>query len=284
MIQVIYTKLCVWITQLVILYSFSLCAYGADIAIVAPRTAYALDIAQTIEGRLLCDVDIVHTVDHIESTAVVVTLGYDALMRVKSEATYPVVAAFIAPSAVGPLVHEHASIIPIYYEPTPEDIVRFFDRNFPNSRVGYIYTNDEQHFISQIKSAASNAKVHFIFEPTTKKIDKAIRHIVKKNIDVLFIRENKTLYQNVSKRFVLESLLRKRIPAITTSSLLVKAGALASLEVAAEYVISEVAKQASAQAQCTLKDMGDTPYRINIQVNPDIQALYGTSIEHGMVP
>ncbi len=222
-----------------ILISFSVipCAQS-EIVILTSENPHSLEVANKIRLGIATPSVIRHAIQDVGPTDRVVALGNEALEKAKGLKAEIIVGSFINYAGLDESTVNDINII--YSDPSPQSIAHFIDLNFKSTKFGFITTKSESVFIDEIKSS--------LYPPNHNELITvehngdtfvALNKLTKMEIDILFIGNSLEIYKANNIRFVLESMFRKRIPVITSSKALVKAGAAASIAPDEDAVIRE---------------------------------------------
>ncbi len=216
----------------------------SDVTIVAPTSKYAQDVAKQIEGGIKHPVIISDSPTPDKNTKVVVALGKNSFDKSNSSTTLPIVG--ILSSTDAPPVSGKPNYF-VYSDPSPKNIAAFLAKHFPNTRVGYIYTDDETNRVTNIKEHLEGSSTQLVSVKSTGDVFGNIRTLTRKGkgIDAMLVTTNRKIFKPAKIRFVLESLFRKKVPVISTSALLIEPGATVAISPSADALSAEASKIAT---------------------------------------
>jgi len=226
---------CKLLIAVILSFVLTLSSAHADVIILTSRSQYALEVANKIQLGIKAPSEIKHSIDHVKDTDIVVALGNEALAEAERKASKKIVASFIGYSGRN---NKNIKTI-IYAEPSPETLAHFFDVNFNKARIGILYSPKDREYIERINSSLKTGNNELIPIVSTGDTFVEINKLIRMDIDLLFIRNDDAIYKPGNIRFVLETLFRKRIPVITNTKSLLKAGATAAITPDEELIIRE---------------------------------------------
>lgn len=213
----------------------------SDVIIFTPDSDYARNVAEQLKSRIATSSRITHALDVNSDTDLIVALGRDSFLEASEKTEVPVVGSFLSPLDQ---VNEPSSKprYRIFSDPSPEQIAAFLASRFPNSVVGYIYTDDEAQIVQRVQDAlkGSNTRLESLLFSGNTFSD--LRSLGRRDINAMVITKNRDIYNSERVRFVLEALFRKKMPVISTSTALVPAGATVSIAPSPEAIINTTSK------------------------------------------
>lgn len=170
-------------------------------------------------------------------------------------------------------------IIRISSTPGPEAIGKFANENFKNIRIGILIegTDEEKEFIGKLQANVTVSSISIVpVEVKAGDTISGIKNLVSKNVDVVFIQRSSNIYKNSNLRFVMEYLFRQRVPVITTIPGLLKAGAVVSMNVRDEDVISEIKSHLAKDKKYSESDRSRLFYlnELDVFINEDASRFY----------
>lgn len=170
-------------------------------------------------------------------------------------------------------------IIRISSTPGPEAIGKFANENFKNIRIGILTegTDEEKDFVGKLQTSVTVSSISIVpVEVKAGDTISGIKNLVSKNVDVVFIQRSSNIYKNSNLRFVMEYLFRQRVPVITTIPGLLKAGAVVSMNVRDEDVISEIKSHLGKDKKYSESDRSRLFYinELDVFINEDASRFY----------
>lgn len=170
-------------------------------------------------------------------------------------------------------------IIRISSTPGPEAIGKFANENFKNIRIGMLIegTDEEKDFVGKLQASVIVSSISIVpVEVKAGDTISGIKNLVSKNVDVVFIQRSSNIYKNSNLRFVMEYLFRQRVPVITTIPGLLKAGAIVSMNVRDEDVISEIESHLAKDKKYSESDRSRLFYinELDAVINEDASRFY----------
>ncbi|MGH1486980.1 MAG: hypothetical protein ACRBCI_12230 [Cellvibrionaceae bacterium] len=242
-----------------------------------------MDIAKRIQEKITVNSQIRNELDLEEkSNSIIITIGSSAFYKASKKADIKIITSFI-PHTTN-INKAEDEIFPYYSEPSPEQILSFFSKHFSSAKVGILYSDSDIEFISSLESIFRNSNNTLIpIKHSKNDVFDSIRALIKKDMDIMLITKNKEIYSSKKIRFVIEALSRKRIPTITTSPSLLRAGSVASITPNEEETISSIATLAS-QLHKNKKITDDTreePNNITVKTNKSMMKLFNLNIYEG---
>lgn len=216
----------------------------SDVTIVTTDNHYATAMAKKVQAGLKDPSTITYRLDPSNRSSVIIALGIDAIHQPKIESYPAIVSAFINYSDSAQIGDSVMHII--YADPSPARVAEFIDKNFTDARIGFLYTEADVGFAEQISTSLRGRKNELIKLKFNGNVFDGITDLTKSKIDLMLIGRNRDIYQPENIRFVLESLFRKKVPVITTSKQLVKAGAVASIAPSDDEVIAAIHRSVNA--------------------------------------
>lgn len=170
-------------------------------------------------------------------------------------------------------------IIRISSTPGPEAIGKFVNENFKNIRIGILIegTNEEKEFIGKLQANVTVSSISIVpVEVKAGDTISGIKNLVSKNVDVVFIQRSSNIYKNSNLRFAMEYLFRQGVPVITTIPGLLKAGAVVSINVRDEDVISEIKSHLGKDKKYSESDRSSLFYinKLDVFINEDASRFY----------
>lgn len=211
---------------------------NAEVIIVTGDTQYAQTIAKKIQGGIHKDSAISSSITKSSSSDIVIAIGHEAFMAARAKNKSVMVGTFINFADTRDIESSFGPEFTIYSDPSPKRLAHFINENLSNTRIGYLYTKNDKLFVDQTKNliASNNQLVAIPFEQDTFE---ALKKVIDQKIDIMLVGRNREIYNPNNIRFVLESLFRKKVPVIATSTLLLKAGAAIAIAPPEEVIINE---------------------------------------------
>lgn len=214
----------------------------SDVIILTSENPYALEVAKKIQTGIKDPAQIKHTIHDLKKSDIVVALGNEALSQANERKASKIIGSFITYSNNNDSSKSNIKSI-LYADPAPETLARFFDANFNKARIGIIYSPSDSDYIERIQSSLKAGNNEIVSIVSTGDTFADLNKLIKTKIDILYAGNDERIYKPTNIRFVLESLFRKRIPVISSSKSLVKAGATASVIPDEDLIISETIKR-----------------------------------------
>lgn len=122
------------------------------------------------------------------------------------------------------------NVIPSFSGAAPEDILSFVKDTFKTATIGYIYSEKPDFYLNRLKERLTQYKGLSIEAVSKGDVYKSLNKLINtKRIDVMLITNNSKVFDRRNIQYILESLYRKKIPAIGVSKGLVGKGVLASI-------------------------------------------------------
>lgn len=216
---------------IIFFFSMPLNFVMADILILSPNTIKAHAVAEKIKRELgQYKVVISENPDAVKKPQLTITLGSSQLRSHLSNT--PTLAAFVSPSEYDDWnTSSHFLSKPVYSVISPQSLIKYINDTFGSVRVGYVYKNDLDGYISELQ-ALSNVIGPIVVPIKLQNNDifKTLRRMISQDkVDIMIISNDRKIYNRKNIRFVLEALYRQKIPTIGLSKNLVDAGAVAAV-------------------------------------------------------
>lgn len=214
----------------------------SDVIIFTPDSDYARNVAVQLKSRIATPSRITHALDVDSDTELVVALGRASFLEASEKTEVAVVGSFLSPLDQVNSTSNRPRYR-IFSDPSPEQIAAFLSSRFPNSVVGYIYTDDEAQIVQSVQDAlqGSNTRLETLLFSGNTFSD--LRKLSRKGIiNAMLITKNRDIYNPERVRFVLEALFRQKMPTVSTSTALVPAGATVSIAPSPEAIINATSK------------------------------------------
>lgn len=189
----------------------------ADVFLLAPDTPRAQQLAQTIAHTLRSyEPEIISAVSSPTVDDTIINIGrHNPLLEVSGARVINVV-------PTPHTIDSNSQSAVFVFQIDPECLINQIGKDFPNKRIGYMYSNPSDPIVA----LALDADVQIIPERVTGNIFNHLRRLrEREDIDVMLIGNDHGVYTSRNIRFVLEDLYRNRIPAVSLSSTLLNAGA-----------------------------------------------------------
>lgn len=255
----------------------------SDITILASDSSRNIGIAKRIQEKITVESSIKNSFSESEEkNSIIITIGSTAFYKVADKSDSQIIASFI-PHATN-IDHKEDSIFPYYSEPSPNQISSFFSKHFNSAKIGILYDDSDIRFIENLKKAFDNSDNTLIAIKHNKKdVFDSIRALIKKDIDIMLITKNRDIYHPKKIRFVIEALSRKRIPTITTSTSLLRAGSAVSITPDEEQTIIAIANLANQlhKDQKITDDIKGESKNITVNINKSMMKLFNLNIDEG---
>ncbi len=200
----------------------------SEVIIFTAENKNAIDLAGKIQNELQLSSAIKHSLNNVKPEDFVIALGNQALNHAAENSSAPVVGSFIN-FAERPTTNLTKVKSIIYSDPSPENISRFIDSNFMHAKIGYIYSDNDVSYLERIRSSLKPKNNTVIAIEHRVDIFVELNNLTRSGVDAILIGNNNEIYKSDNIRLILESLFRKRIPVLSTSKLLVKAGAAVAI-------------------------------------------------------
>lgn len=254
----------------------------ADVLILTPDSDYARELAGQLKSRIQPPSRVVHLLDVNSETELVVALGRDSFLNATENTQLPVVGSFLS-SVDRPTAKSKASTYRVFSDPSPELIAEFLRVRFPNSNIGYIYTDDEAPLVNRMHEALKDSTTRLEPVRFSGNTFSDIRTLSRKRIDAMLISKNREIYHPERVRFVLEALFRKKMPVVSMSASLVPAGATVSVAPTAEAVINTTSEAVNTLISGELPAPQRAAYAagVTIEVNPTMSRYFNIDFGGG---
>lgn len=253
----------------------------SDVLILTPDSDYARDIAAQLKTRIASPSRITHTLETNSNANLIVALGRDSFLEASKQAETPVVGTFLSPlDQIDVPTNEPR--YRIFSDPSPRQIAAFLASRFPNSTIGYIYTDDEAEVVQNVQNALKGSSTRLVSLTFSGNTFSDIRELSRKGINAMLITKNRDIYSPERIRFVLEALFRKKVPVVSTSTALVPAGAAVSIAPSPEAILSATSESINDLLKETPHPPPAAAYveSATVQVNRTISEYF--NIDFGM--
>lgn len=221
----------------------------ADVLILSPDNAKAQSIAEKIKSQIPNQTVIISDVPSaVKEPDLVITLGSKLLNDHRNDLNAPTLASFVSPSQFMRGEFRRGNPVePVYSVADPISLLDFLEKNFGESRIGYIYTGQKDEYVDMLERITEVSKVSFVpFKMESDDVFKTLRRAVSsRKIDVMLISNDSTIFNRKNIRFVLEALYRKKIPTIGLSKSLIDAGAVAAVYTEEDSLITQTIARAN---------------------------------------
>lgn len=220
-----------------------ICAIArGDVLILSPDTPAAQAIASKIAGKLEAPTIVSDTISF--NPELIIAVGDSSFIDATTKVDIPVIGTFLTASET--TLPDRQSTYAIYSDPTAVDVATQLVSLFPNSKIGYVYTDSDEQFVSDIIAQLDGSGTSLVAIQHTGNTFDGIRTVISSGIDAMLITRNRTIYRPENIRFVLESLFRKGVPVVSTIETLLPAGAVVAITTDEASVINRTTEKAQA--------------------------------------
>lgn len=214
----------------------------AEISIYTQDTSAAKKFANVIANQLK-DHSVKINPKKENPSDVVVAVGNTALVNLASKATITI-GSYISYDTYDSLPDNQKPKIVIFSDPDPSSLVQAINSNFPKKKIGYILGSGKEPYLSLLQEAGLKTITYNIDdEGIFKTLSNAYRDDVTK---VFLISENREVFNKNTILYVLESLYRNRIPAISMNKALIKKGSTLTVYTNPENVANKTVEEIKA--------------------------------------
>jgi len=224
----------IYLFYLLVVFSLSVSPSFAegDVLILSPDNPKARAIADKIKSKLgHHNVIITENPNEIKNPQLVITLGSKQLRANATNINAPTLASFVSPSEFAAANKGGGyQAKPVYSVVSPQSLMQYIKETFGNVRVGYIYTDKDDGYLSEMKIFSHGNGPQVVPVELKKDIFKTLRRMIsRRTVDIMIISNDTRVFNRKNIRFVLEALYREKIPTIGFSKNLVDAGAVAAV-------------------------------------------------------
>lgn len=215
---------------------FSQASWGADVVIFTQDNPSALQIAEDLSKQI--DSSEIVTSPPDESTyKVVITLGNKSFNELKNTAK-PHIASFVSYNSFNTQKNQSEKYA-VYSDPDPNELALEIGKKFPNSRIGYIFADTNEPYLARLRATGIKLAEQKL---VSDDIFKTFRFIFNTApLDAFYITENREIFNRKNILYVLESLFRNKVAAISSNPALQTKGAVLTVVASHNSIISKTA-------------------------------------------
>lgn len=215
----------------------------------------------------------------IDNADLSVILGKKLFAQHKNTITSPRIVSFISPFDFQELSNNtNESTLVSYTGASPQTVSQFIKETLGKVKVGYIFSDPADRYLKELEKASEG---NFLVVSVEAKNDVygALNELIERDIDVLLVTNNSSVYSGSNIRFTLEALFRNRIPAISLSRSL-SAGAVATVYASDKDVISHTASAARQYLESKTHKF-DSYADAHVEIDKDMARIYSFSLQPG---